>query len=255
MSNCTTDLDIEPELFRKTKKHVCSNENADRKILTRRGDLLIAPDSVRRYSAYVVHHSAPSLDTSRRQSLPARSQAVPDTRPSLVVAVDPIDASRFPTTATRAHTAQSTDHAIRLIEQWRPRLVAVDWDYPASDAPTIVAAAQRIISLVGIFAVTACPEHVPAMLKAGCHAVLLKPLATSLIAARLGRLLRELPAATAANRLGFPFRWKGTNQCCPDVCCPRCKAAHAVCFDYWAHGRAWFACTSCDHTWLGMRKG
>ena len=172
----------------------------------------------------------------------------------MVIALDPIDSTRFPTAATRAYTAQSTNHAIGLIEEFRPRLVAVDWDYPASDATKIVAAAQRVIPLVGIFVVTACAEHVPAILRTGCHAVMLKPLITNLVAARLGRLLRQLPAAAAANRLGFQFRWKGTIQHYPDVCCPRCESADAVCFDFAAHRRAWFACTTCDHTWHGVQK-
>ena len=95
-----------------------------------------------------------------------------------------------------------------MIEQLRPRLVAVDWDYPTSDAPTIVAAAPRIIPLVGIFVVTACPEHVPAMLKMGCHAVLLKPLTTNLLAARVELLFRESNSCfTWANSL---FQWDET---------------------------------------------
>jgi CheY-like chemotaxis protein len=176
-----------------------------------------------------------------------------DSRPPLVVAALPQDVERFPTTPYARFAARTTAEAVRLIERWRPRLIAVDWDLADFDHAVICGAARQITP-IGILAVMTEPEQAPSALKAGCHAVLLKPITVNLIAARLGRLCREMPAAAAASRLGASLQPWGTNRTWPDVHCPKCNEANAVCFEYSSHRRSWYACLACDNAWLGARR-
>ena len=182
----------------------------------------------------------------RAQPAPAEAQTT-----SLVVAVAPEDVERFPTLPFRRYAARTTTEAARLIEQCRPRLLAIDWELPKID-PGAVCNVARQIAPIGILAVMESPECAPAALKAGCHAILLKPFPLNLVAARLGRLSREMPAGAAAVRLGASQSW-GTNRIWPGVHCPHCNKGSAVSFDYSSHRRSWYACVACDHVWLGPR--
>jgi hypothetical protein len=100
----------------------------------------------------------------------------------------------------------------------------------------------------------AAPDGAPSALKAGCHAVLLKPLTMNLVAARLGRLSRELPTAAAATRIAERLGQFGTNRTWPELSCPTCSQAGAVSFEYSSHRRTWFACLGCESVWLGRRQ-
>jgi len=82
----------------------------------------------------------------------------------------------------------------------------------------------------------------------------LKPITVNLVAARLGRLCREMPAAAAVSRLGVTLQQWGTNRTWPEVHCPQCNEGSAVCFEYSSHRRSWYACLACDHVWLGPRR-
>lgn len=175
-----------------------------------------------------------------------------ETRPPLVVVVAPEDVERYPALPFTRYAARTTTEAVRLIERWRPRLIAVDWGLEKLDAGAVCAAAKQI-SPVGVLAVMESPERAPAALKAGCHAILLKPFPLNLVAARLGRLSREMPVAAAAVRLGASQAW-GTNRLWPGVHCPRCNKGGAVCFDYSSHRRSWYACVGCENVWLGPRR-
>jgi DNA-binding response OmpR family regulator len=79
--------------------------------------------------------------------------------------------------------------------------VALDIDLPQFDSgrstPPRIKTGQT-----SVLVLTESPERGPAALKAGCHGVLLKPFAPNLVAARLGRLVREtlLDAGRAACR-------------------------------------------------------
>src|SRR4029079_7267413 len=154
-------------------------------------------------------------------NLRAHPSSTTDARPALIVAVAAEDVDRFPTTPFARHAARTTAEALRLIERGRPRVVAVDWDAAGIDALAICAAARQIAP-VGILAVLKSPESAPAALKAGCHAVLLKPFSLNLASARLGRLSREMPAAAAATRLGTTLQQWGTNRVWPEIHCPTC---------------------------------
>jgi AmiR/NasT family two-component response regulator len=109
------------------------------------------------------------------------------------------DLARFPTASVAPIGVCNTAEAIRLIESEHPHLVAIDWDNEDFDGQQISSAAgQRLRT--GILAVLAAAKNAPSALRAGCHAVLLRPLTTNLIAARLGRLSRELPSSPATFR-------------------------------------------------------
>ena len=179
--------------------------------------------------------------------------AATDARPALVVAVPGPDLDRFPTAPFVRLAARSTAEAIRLVERWRPRIVAIDWDVKDIDAKQVTAAARQSPG-TGILVTMASPEGAPTALKAGCHAVLLKPLTMNLVAARLGRLSRELPTAAAASRLAERLGQVGTNRTWPEIACPKCSQSGAVSFEYSSHRRSWFACLGCESVWLGRRQ-
>lgn len=183
-----------------------------------------------------------------------RAQPSPaDARPALIVAVATTDLEQFPSTPYARFAARTTIEAVRLIERWRPRVIVVDWDLDEFD-PIAITKAARQVGPAGILAVMTDPSSAPAVLKAGCHGILLKPFSLNLVAARLGRLCREMPAAAAASRLGTTLQQWGTNRTWPDVDCPGCKQNGAVCFEYSSHRRSWYACLACDHVWLGTRR-
>jgi CheY-like chemotaxis protein len=183
-----------------------------------------------------------------------RDEATPsDARPALVIAAAASELARFPTALFAPLAARDTADAIRLIERWRPRVVAVDWDLADFDGKEICAAARERPG-TAIFVTMAAPESAPSALKAGCHTLLLKPLTTNLIAARLGRLSRELPSGSAATRVAEKFGQSGTNRTWPEIACPKCAQAGAVSFEYSSHRRTWYACMSCESVWLGRRQ-
>ena len=176
-----------------------------------------------------------------------------DSRPPLIVAVAAGDVERFPAAPYARFVARTTAEAVRLIERWRPRVIAVDWDLDEFDQSAICAAARQTAP-VGVLALMSEPDRAPSALKAGCHAILLQPITLNLVAARIGRLCREMPAAAAASRLGATLPQWGTNRTWPEVKCPKCNHGNAVCFEYSSHRRSWYACLACDHAWLGARR-
>lgn len=144
--------------------------------------------------------------------------------------------------------AHTSSEALRLIALSRPRLVVVDWDDPALAASDICAANQT-----SVLVTTADVANVPRILKAGCHGVLLKPFAPNLLAARVGRVLKETERPWGHRNL--PANWPtGTNRTWPDTPCPQCGVGGATSFDFSSYRRMWYACLSCDHTWLGPRQ-
>jgi DNA-binding response OmpR family regulator len=147
-----------------------------------------------------------------------------------------------------AHTA--TD-AARFIATDRPRLVVVDMDEPSIGGMDICATAH--MTNTSLLVTTGKVENVPAMLKAGCHGVLLKPFSPNLLAARLGRVIKETerPWRVKALPPGWPM---GTNRHWADTACPKCGVRGATSFDFSSYRRMWFACLSCDNTWLGPRR-
>jgi DNA-binding response OmpR family regulator len=171
----------------------------------------------------------------------------------LVVAVAPTDVEHFPSTPFSRFAARNTTDAIRLVERWRPRVVALDWDVQDFDGKAICSATRQFPT-TGVLVMTSAPERAPLALKAGCHALLLKPFAPNLLAARIGRLARELPTSPMASRLAEKLGQFGTNRTWPDTACPKCAIPGAVSFEYSSHRRSWYACLSCESVWLGRRQ-
>jgi CheY-like chemotaxis protein len=175
-----------------------------------------------------------------------------DARPALVVAVAASDVERFPATPFTRLAARNTTEAVRLLERWRPRVVAIDWDSADFDGVAICTAARQVAA-TAILVLTEFPERAPVALKAGCHAVLLKPFVPNLLAARIGRLCREVPLAPSF-RATVAAQQPGTNRTWPDVVCPTCGHQGSVGFEFSSHRRTWYACLACEAVWLGVRR-
>ena len=46
----------------------------------------------------------------------------------------------------------------------------------------------------------------------------------------------------------------GTNRVWQDSACPKCGTHGPTSFDFSSYRRMWYACLTCDHTWLGPRQ-
>jgi DNA-binding response OmpR family regulator len=134
------------------------------------------------------------------------------------------------------HTAAE---ALRILTTARPRLVVLDWDDASLGGRDLCSAAAAIPG-TSVLVMTGAVENAPAILRAGCHGVLLKPFAPVILAGRIGRVIKEMPT--------------GTNRAWPDVTCATCGARGVTSFDFSSYRRMWYACVSCDNTWLGPRK-
>ena len=170
---------------------------------------------------------------------------------AIVLAVAPGDITQYPSGTVTVTPVHTTAEAMRALERLRPHIVVIDWDLAALYAPSICRqAAQRPATTIMI--ATESPGRVPAALKCGCHAVLLKPFSVNLAAARIGRILREATIRQIATfRTVFA---QGTNRTWPDMTCPACAVPGAISFDFASHRQSWYACGSCDHVWRGRRK-
>lgn len=176
-----------------------------------------------------------------------------EARAAFVVATAVETVEYFAASGFKRYAVHTTAEALRMIETARPRVVAIDWDVPAIDGPLVCAAALKF-PLTGVLVAMASSEMAPAALKAGCHAILLKPFAPNLVAARVGRLSRELPSTPAAMRAATAMHQCGTNREWPGTACPTCNTAPAVSFEFHSYRRMWYACLACDAVWLGPRQ-
>ena len=173
-----------------------------------------------------------------------------ESRAALVIAAAVADVDRFPAANFARYPVHSTSEALRRIETARPRVVAIDWDVPEIDGAQLCSAARKFPH-ASVLVTMASPENAPAALKAGCHAILLKPFAPNLAAGRIGRLSRELPTGTGSLRA---VQSCGTNRVWPDTHCPKCDAPSATSFEFYSYRRMWYACLACDAVWLGARQ-
>lgn len=197
-------------------------------------------------AAVMKEHRRPS---TTNHTSPGRLDAVADVRAVVLAAIRPSDLLLYPASPFTLVAAHTTADAMELLARVHPRVVAIDWDARELDAPAICHAARRLASVL----VTTTPECVPAALKAGCHAVLLKPFAPNLVAARVGRLLRQNPPLTGGR--GSPtLQPRGTNHVWPDMTCPRCGARGVTSFEFSSHRRMWYACLACERVWVGVRR-
>jgi DNA-binding response OmpR family regulator len=179
-----------------------------------------------------------------------------EARPTLLVAVSEADVAKYSIAAYNRTTVHTTSAALQSISRERPSVVIVDLDVPTLSGPEICRTGA-LLPLTNVLVTTVNTATVPAALKAGCHAVLLKPFAPNLLAARLGRLMRE-----RAQQIRFPsLRGSttapgngGTNRVWTETACPYCSTLGATSFEFSSHRRMWYACLSCDSVWLGSRQ-
>jgi DNA-binding response OmpR family regulator len=144
-------------------------------------------------------------------------------------------------------------------------IVVVDLDLGDGAGLDLVAIARSLPRPLLAIVTTAAPSRIPAALRAGCSAVLLKPYAPNLLCSRIGRLLR---GSDVAMRLGHgspddraslgrdhrPALRATTNQVWNDIACVRCSKSGAINFDFADHRRMWLACVACEHVWLTRRR-
>lgn len=198
------------------------------------------------------------LPTRAYADIPRLSPGGPNVRPqvetraALVIAAAATDADRFPAFSFTRYPVHTTAEALRLIETARPRVVAIDWDVPEIDGVQVCTAARKFAH-TGVLVTMESPTTAPAALKAGCHAILLKPFAPNLAAGRIGRLSRELPTGVSPLRTSHLLSY-GTNRVWAETHCPECDAPSATSFEFYSYRRMWYACLACDHVWLGPRQ-
>lgn len=186
---------------------------------------------------------------------PARlvSPAVESPATVLLAVSDP-DASPYLLYAFTRIVARSPAEISTLLQRERPTVAVIDLDVPDLDGSAVCAAAGA--SDTSVLVVMTSPEKAPEVLKAGCHAVLLKPFAPNLLSARLGRLLRGREQARRLRQGRSTLRREesGTNRVWEEVVCPGCNAPNATSFEFSSHRRMWFACLGCGQVWIGARQ-
>ena len=194
----------------------------------------------------------PTRSYQDQPSLP-RSTSATEQRPILLVVASSSDVEQFPKTSVTRLAVHTTPDALLAIERSRPRVVAIDWDYPNVAARQIVEAARRLPG-TGVLVAMDAPAQAPAAIKCGCHAVLLKPFPANLAAGRIGRLCREVPVSAAGRRQPDGPSTSGSHRVWPDQRCPTCQASGVTSFEFSSYRRMWYACLMCDAVWLERRR-
>ena len=170
-----------------------------------------------------------------------------DARATLLLVVSKADVNLYPGHQFTRIAAESATAAIQQLIR-EPRFVVIDWELDGVNGAELCRAAVAARAMVVV--TSGNPADAPAALRAGCHAILLKPLTPMLIAARLGRLTREAARGRpSAGHASVSFAHRVT----PETECPYCAVTAPVSFEFCSHRRAWYACLSCDSVWLGAR--
>ena len=183
-----------------------------------------------------------------------RNTTTADVAPTMLVVAPESELQLFTVPYFTQVVARTTGSALEQIAALRPSLLIVDLDHTVCDGLRVCGSARDVPSTTTLVT-TANPERVPAALKAGCHAVLLKPFAPNLLAARIGRLMRERQQQMRMRSLHVNINGSdGTNRVWDAVECPNCHTAGATSFEFHSHRRMWFACLACSSVWLGPRR-
>jgi CheY-like chemotaxis protein len=194
-----------------------------------------------------VYHE-PAYPASRAPRIePLPPSPTTDTRATLLLVVAESDLNQYPGHQFIRVATPTMTGALQQLSR-NPSLVVMDWDLVEVNAAAELCGAA-VASRASVLVVSADPACAPAAIKAGCHAILLKPFPPMLIAARLGRLAREQSIRTRFGAL----RGETTHRVCPEIRCPFCGAHAPTSFEFGSHRRAWFACLSCERVWLGRR--
>lgn len=147
----------------------------------------------------------------------------------------------------RLHAAPTWEAALLVLTRSQPALVITDLGLGGTFGVDVCRHAKALPVPSTVLVTTSDVSRVPDALDAGCDSVLLKPFATNLLHARIGRLLRG--RFTGAGRPS-----SGTNCVWPKMPCPSCNHEGVTCFEFSSHRRAWYACLHCKHVWIGQRQ-
>ena len=188
--------------------------------------------------------------------LPASSSTVDAPVDVLFVDTEVATATYGPTLCEkyRVHTASTTAAALAQLARHTPALVIMELTLGGHSILEICRQAKASPMPSTVLATTADVAHVPDALVAGCDGVLLKPFATNLLHARIGRLLRGRVAEVDLNGDRMTVERRGTNHAWPQLQCPHCQRQGVTSFEFSSHRRSWFACLQCKHAWIGKRQ-
>jgi CheY-like chemotaxis protein len=174
-------------------------------------------------------------------------------RLALIAAMRTADLELIPVDGYTCLPVRTTAEAVRCLENDYPCLAMIDLELAAVDT-IVVCRTARTRACASVLVVASTPTLAPAVIKAGCHSFLLKPLTRNLVAARLGRLARGLGRTGAGRGRDAGTRTpRDTLRTCAQVLCPTCAEPGGVSFEFDSHRRAWYACLTCDGVWLGRR--
>ena len=162
----------------------------------------------------------------------------------------------------------TTSSSVALARAFRARmsvdLIVTDIQLADGSAIDLCREAKALPNAPAALVTTEQVERVPDALEAGRDGVLLKPFASNLLFARIGRLLRDrstllhrlnaLRDRSAHVRQHLRERSQGTNRVWPTIHCPSCDHAGVTSFEFASHRRAWYACLHCKKVWLGKRQ-
>jgi CheY-like chemotaxis protein len=146
---------------------------------------------------------------------------------------------------------RTTAEAVRCLDHEFPCLAIVDVERSDLDVTTVCWTARQRAS-ARVVVVASSPMAAPAVLKAGCDSVLLRPFTRNLLAARLGRLARSLTVGEAERHISDGRC--ATPRVGPQLMCPSCAQLTGVGFEFASHRRTWYACLSCHGVWLARRR-
>jgi len=163
----------------------------------------------------------------------------------VLVVAHPAAIDRYPTGIHAKTVAHTTRDAIRLIEEVRPAIVAIEWNLDGIDRGALCQAAGRFP--VAVLAILQAPQDAPAAIRAGCHAVLLEPIAPTLAATRIARLAKQMESRLRYREAEI----RGTHRAWTGVACPQCGTDGATSFECAGRRKAWLACLQCAHVWVG----
>ena len=155
----------------------------------------------------------------------------------------------------RVHTVDTWDAARQHLTRHPPALVITELALGGISGVEVCRQAKALPVPPTVLVTTSDVSQVPDAIEAGCDGVLLKPFATNLLHARIGRLLRGRPGDLRLHAQARPAPGSsGTNRLWPETACPNCNHEGVTSFEFSSHRRSWYACLHCKQVWVGKRQ-
>ena len=155
----------------------------------------------------------------------------------------------------RVHTAGTWEAARQHLIRNPPTLVITELALGGASGVDVCRQAKALPVPPTVLVTTSDVSRVPDAIEAGCDGVLLKPFATNLLHARIGRLLRGRLTDLRLQAQARPVPGSsGTNRLWPETACPNCNHAGVTSFEFSSHRRSWYACLHCKQVWVGRRQ-